>query len=545
MNDDVETRAWVPAPIERWSLGLFMLVCASTFFYMAVLVVREPYMLNYTEGILLWAANQLAAGEGIYLDIDRAPFAYFAYGPVHPAICAPLVALFGPSLLPIRVLTVLSELVIVLFVYRILTAYAVTRWYAATGAALVMGALALQKFHALARIDMLVLAFEMWGLSELVAFRNDRRRIHLLWFVVAQVVALLSKPTAIVLLGGAGLLALSMLRHERRDGLRIVLGCAAAGVIYGLALLVGSLMTDGAFFEFQFTYQGASSFCNVLDEECKWVRVRAHVVQLHHGSFLLVALVSIVLVRKHGFLYLLFALSMGWWCFANLKRGADLNYIIEPLLLSGIVIGAALPHWRARAERIDHRLGALGVPLLGCISPASAWTSGAPIHDWICKEAVHPTPEAFRELVLEEGGNPDEHDPNATFDLLASTAQQERERIAELTRAATGILLVEEPAFAVQAGKEIWITDPWQMVALHREGMFDIEPVLDACRDGRIQWIFAGSRVRDLPGLREVIATSYDEVYRAEHAIESTFWVVYRHRQPSGAPATAEQEQAR
>ena len=541
MNDNHdEPRARVPASIERWLLGLFMLACAATFFTMAVLVVREPYMLNYTEGILLWAAHQLATGESIYRDLDTAPFAYFAYGPVHPLLGAPLVALFGPSLLPLRILTVISELAIVLLAYRILTAYEVKRWYAATGAALVMGALALQKFHALARIDMLVLAFEMWGLSELVAFRNDRRRIHLLWFVVAQVLALLGKPTAIVLLGGAGLLSLSMLRHERRDGLRLLLACTAAGVIYGLALLVGSLMTDGAFFEFQFTYQSASSFCNVLEEDCKWVWVRAHAVRLYHGSFMLVALMSIALVRKHGFLYLLFALSMGWWCFANLKRGADLNYIIEPLLLAGLVIGAALPHWRARAERIDPRLGISSVPLLGCVSLASAWTSGAPIHDWVCKEATHPTPEAFRELVLEEGGNPDDHDPHETFDLLASTAHEERERIAALTRAATGILLVEEPAFAVQAGKEVWITDPWQMVALEREGMFDMAPVLEACRDGRIQWIFAGSRVRDLPGLREVIATSYEEVYRARHAVETTFWVVYRHRSPPGAPAVQE-----
>lgn len=530
MNDD-DFEAPHPTSLERWLLGTFMLVCASTFIYMTVIIVREPYMLNYTEGILLWAASQLAAGESLYRDVNTVPFAYFAYGPVYPLLTAPLVALLGPSLLPLRVFTVVSELVIVLFAYRILVRHGAQRWYAGTGAAIVLGALALQKFHALARIDMLVLALEMWGLSEVVAFRDDRRRSHLGWLVVAQVAALLTKPTAIILLGCTGLLALWMLPRERRDGAWLVLACATAGALYGLALLVGSRLTDGAFFAFQFTYQSASSFCSVLDEPCRWVWVRGHVVWLYHGSLFLVALASIGLVRKHGFLYLLVASSLAWWCFANLKRGADINYIIEPLLLAGIVIGVSLPHWRARAGRVHPWLGALAVPLLGCLALSSAWWHGAPIHDWLCGRATYPTPEAFRELVVEEGGNPDALDPDTTFDLLTSEARRERERIAELTRAATGPLLVEEPAFAVEAGKEVWLTDPWQMVALGREGMFDIEPLLAACADGRIQWIFAGSRVRDLPGLREVIAASFEEVYRTEHPVESTFWIVYRRRQ--------------
>lgn len=552
------------ARLGPWALGAVYVAIAGLFLYPLVLILGEPYLLNYTEGILLHAAMQVQAGGSLYGDLSAPPHGYFAYGPLHALLGALLLALTGPSLLPLRLLSVACELAIVLLVYRTLRALragppqdaagAPEAGVPATGvpgsgdalagAMLTLGVLGLHKFHGIVRVDMLMVAAEVWAVSELLMFLRGPGRgwRGLACFVAAMVLALLTKTTAAILLGGTGLVALLALCRQRRQGAMLLAAVAAAALVYGLVFLAWNAATGGGFARFQSTYQAASGFCDPRREDCFWVFNLFYVLLAHYGSFLALGLASVVLLRGGGALGLLALVSALWVCAGNFKSGADLNYNIELLVLLCMLVGLALPRWRGLAARLSARLAArlsarlaaacvaLVVPALLAFGLASRVLAGYAIHDWNARSVTHPTREHTALVVTLMGGDPADKDLDRGFDLMTEQAREDRRILAALTRQAEGVLLAEEPLFAALAGKQVWVTDPFQTRALVEHGLMDLSPVLEACRSGRIRWVFAGWRLMMLPGLRELLETEFRPVHRTRSAIASSFWTVYVHR---------------
>src|SRR5260370_25537934 len=103
---------WLFARPGRALLVAIASIFAAHFAYVAILIVRDPYLLNYTEGISLMAANRVLRGEPLYPDINRFPFVYFAYPIVYPLVSSALVALLGNRLLGLRLLTIACELLL-------------------------------------------------------------------------------------------------------------------------------------------------------------------------------------------------------------------------------------------------------------------------------------------------------------------------------------------------------------------------------------------------------------------------------------------------
>jgi hypothetical protein len=68
-------------------------------------------------------------------------------------------------------------------------------------------------------------------------------------------------------------------------------------------------------------------------------------------------------------------------------------------------------------------------------------------------------------------------------------------------------------------------------------GQLDPEPLLQACREGDVRWVFAGSRVRRIPGINAVLATWYRPVYTTKTGINHAGpYTVYQWSGPRHAP---------
>jgi hypothetical protein len=518
-----------------WALLLVAgCLCAGVFAYTTCLILGEPYLLNYTEGILLFGVSQVSKGAPLYQDINLPPHIYFAYGPLYPYLGAAVTEVFGFGILTLRTLTVVCELGISLLAYRILRSCEMSRLNATSGALLVLGILGFHKFHAIARVDMLVLTAVFFGYGELFSYLRDGKRRRLIGLAIAMAIAMLGKASAVISLGAVGLVAVIELFRQPRRGIALVVACAGAGLLYGVVAWWFNARTGGAFFRFQFAYQGASGFCNPFVEDCKWQLMLFQIPLYCFGSLFVVSLLAVLVTRGGGYLGLLALVAAAWVGWASFKDGADQNYNIELFVLLGLLIARALPRWLELAGRAGPRVAWYAqhvmapVIILACLT--SPLLTGLPIHDWDTKAIGHPTREDTVDAILFMSGDPKDVDLDAPFDMLSERHRAERQAIAELTRQATGILLAEEPFFAVLEGKEVWMTDPFQLGILHQRGMFDVSPILEACRDGRIQWVFAGFRLLAIEGLPEVLETHFTQVYRTKADMGSSHWTVYRHR---------------
>jgi hypothetical protein len=509
-------------------------LCVGVFAYATFLILREPYIFNYTEGILLFGVDQVANGAPLYQDINKPPYIYFSYGPLHPFLGAAVTEVFGSGILTLRALTVACELGISLLAYRILRACKASHFNATSGALLVLGLLGFHKFHAIARVDMLVLTAVFFGYGELFLYLRDGKAWRLIALATAMAIAMLGKVSAVTSLGSVGVVAVIELFPRPRRGLALMAACAGAGLLYGLVAWWFDARSGGAFFRFQFAYQGASGFCNPFVQNCQWEFSLLQVPLYCYRSLFVLSLVAVLVMRGAGYLGLLALVAATWVTWATFKAGADLNYNIELIVLLGLLIARALPRWVELAGRVGPRAAWYAehvIPpglVLACL--ASPLLTGLPIHDWRTKAVQHPTREDTANSIRFLSGNAEDVDLDAPFDLLSETHRAERQAIAELTRQTTGILLAEEPFFAVLEGKEVWMVDPFQLGLLHQRGMFDVSPILDACRDGRIKWVFAGFRLLAIEGLAQVLETHYTPVYKTKAEIASSYWTVYRHR---------------
>jgi hypothetical protein len=346
--------------------------------------------------------------------------------------------------------------------------------------------------------------------------------------------ALLVKVSSAILFAGFGAVALVELRNSRPRGAWLVASLAAGAFAYGLIALLWSLASEGSFYHFQFTYQGLSPMCNPLREDCSVQALIYPALLGRYGSFVLLALVSAWVLPGHRLLKMLCLLSWAWFGFSALKAGADLNYSLEPLLLSSLIVGLALPRWRQLLAAASHRLApgldSVALPALILLGLSFLLVTKLPVNDWYARDGFFFPHLDDRDIIIGSGGDPDIVTPGPLFDLLSQESRDERRRLAELMASASGVVLSEEPFFAALADKPLWLADPFQMHVLYEHGVFDPGPLIAACRDGRVQWVFAGWRLLRIEGMKEVLDSDFEVVYRSRRPVTTSFWTVYKRR---------------
>ena len=145
------------------------MVALAAYLVHILLLLQFPYQLEYAEGPVLEFSTMLARGEPLYVDPYQEPPRSCIYAPLHMALSSLLIGRDTPSFFDGRLIAalawagVLAGMALSLRSLQILPA-----WLFFLVSPLVAG------WTGVNRIDMLALAFSVWGLA-LVSRRNDRK----------------------------------------------------------------------------------------------------------------------------------------------------------------------------------------------------------------------------------------------------------------------------------------------------------------------------------------------------------------------------------
>jgi hypothetical protein len=101
--------------------------------------------------------------------------------------------------------------------------------------------------------------------------------------------------------------------------------------------------------------------------------------------------------------------------------------------------------------------------------------------------------------------------------------------INRLTREAQGAVLAEEPYFVIANAKPHLLGDPFLSSILMERGTLDPKPLLKDAAAGRIHRIFAGFRLKSIPGLKEILSTRYRLIYETRTPVLDSYLSVYEH----------------
>jgi len=508
--------AVTPCRAARILAVVLGVACAAAFLVFGGVILLEPYVLNYGEGLNLWAANQIRTGEPLYVDPFEPPYLYYPYPPVFPGVAAGLIAILGVNLFALRLLVLVAEIVLAGLVFRILRRCEVSRDTALLAAGLLLGFFAFHRFHVLARVDFLQLVFTFSALHELLAWPRDRRPWRLAVAAVALVLSALTKPTALLMIGAVGLhgLLLALRAGSRRTGVFVFATAAVSLAGYGACVLILDATTGGAFTRNTWILIQASGYFSGFSQVVFFLA--------HYGVLAAMGILGILFVRRHGLIRLMAGVSLVWYVYASHKKGADQNYNLETLVLLTITAALLLERLRTKVS-------------------ARLWPGGPRTAAWL------PPLAGVILLALPALRGP------AHPEARSAAARAERAKLDALAREAPGPLLTEEPFFAVHNRKPLWMSDPYQytMLARHDPPLFDCRPLLEAIEQGRFGLILISFRLLngfpyrpDLPPPRpgytitlEAIKKRYRVVYQTEHGLMGCPWWAYAPRDPPGPVA--------
>lgn len=469
-------------------LRRIVLIAAATgslalFLFWSARFVSWPWILSKGEGICLWSADRLLQGRLPYPDPGRPPFAVCAYPIGDPALGALFVAAFGKKLLGLRLLSVLSEAVVGIAGAAIL-ARRTDRLAAAAGGAVLLGLLAVHKFHAVARVDLPTLAFLAIAVERLARFVDRRGTGALVALAAAAAAAVLTKPTAAVTLLASAMWAAVVLRRAPRDLGRLALALLAAAAAWGAVTAVLQDATGGEYLRQTVTMHAWKG---------TWPSAWIWEGYVRQYAPLLVAGAIALALPADPLLKVLACAATAWAVPATRAAGSDLNYTLGPLVWIALLVASAAGEIAARTEGATSARGraAAAVPLLLLVAAVLPLRGGP-------ARAADLTPEA----------------------------RAEGETLRRLMTDAHGLTLSEEPFFAVLCGKALWVTDPFALSVLSAHGDVDLRPITDALREGRIARVFLGARLQSDPGITAALRKRYRPIWESKGKLADTRWVV-------------------
>jgi len=469
-------------------LGSLVIACLGHFLYSSLLILLEPFLLSYGEGLALLATTRLLDGLPLYVDINESPYLYNAYPVMHPIASSIFVFLFGRTISALRLLSIVCEVLIGVITYKLLLMESRNKSASLLFASLLLGLFSIHKYHGLARVDLLQLLFTVSAIYCLLYFLRHTSLGHLVLAGACFILALLTKPTAAVALCGSFTYALLRLRAERKSSLAII-ACTVLSLI-GYVLVAGiiEIWSGNEFLKQTYWYQVFSGVQAGTEHQARFLRLYWPIVSL--------AAISFLDVKQDGLLKVVTLFSVVGWLVSSTKRGADMNYSLETLVLMTIV--SALFMARHQGKALDARRAwptpvFLGVGFLIALS-----------------------------VVLREP---------YMMPALDEQSRAERAMLNELMRETGGLTLSEEPFFAVLNQKRFIMNDSFHLSLLRRSGVFDMGPIIRACASGEVKRVFASRRLENVPALRRIFHSRYRVIYRTKGPLDGARWTVYELRE--------------
>jgi hypothetical protein len=438
-------------------MALWVLVAGILGLYVAVFVAaaagrllrsREEFI--YGESWLLDDARRIAAGEPLYLPVDRLPLMHTAYTPVYYLIVGELQRVLGDSGYTLgRAISLVGAALATLALawsVRQLTG----NWLPGALAAglFLTQNLTVFLWAPLHRVDALALGFTILGLALATAGRT-------LAAAVVLVVAVLTKQTFLVAPAAVCL----ALWPWRRDMVRFA-AVFGGGVL--LAVVSAQWLTDGWFLWHTIV---ANSNEAELDT---FAHLMGSFLQFN-GLSVLAAAASLLLPSSRGErLWRLYFLGTLATLPTIAKIGASSNYWLEISAATAALL--ALASYRL-ARWPETRLIAPVVVAGALLIAVPGYQANAREAADSLREAFTPAPE-YLTLVSDVGTGP--------FRVESSFVR----RIA----AVPGEVLTDNPGLAVAAGKRI-VYEFQIFQLLHVEGYWSQAPILDAIGDRRFSLV--------------------------------------------------------
>ncbi len=462
--------------------------CLGHFLYSSLLILREPLLLTYGEGLALLAATRILDGLPLYININEAPYLYNAYPVMHPIASSMFMFLFGRTISALRLLSIVCELLIGVITYKILHMESRNRNAALLFGSLLLGLFSIHKYHGLARVDTLVILFTVSAIYCLLHFLRHLSHSRLVLAGALFVLALLTKPTAAVALCGCSTYALFQLRTVRRPSVAIIT-CTVLSVV-GYFLLAGiiEIWSGNEFLKQTYWYQVLSGVQSGTGQQERFLQLYWPIVCL--------ATISLLDIRQDRLLKLVTLFSAVWWVVSSVKSGADTNYSLEPLVLMTVVSGlfmAGRSKEPSEARHVRPTPVFLGVGFLIALSVV------------------------VREPYL--------------MPAFEEQARAERAMLNELMHETDGLTLSEEPFYAVLNRKRFVMNDSFQLILLSRRGLFNMRAIIRACASGEVKRVFASWRLESVPRLRRILRSRYRVIYRTKGPLDGARWTVYEFRE--------------
>ena len=502
------------------------------------IILREVHILNCGEGINLLASTKLLHRAPLYADIHQPPYDFYVYGPVYPAAGALAITLVGPGLLALRLVTIAGELLTCAYAFRLMVGSQVRRRVAAGATALLLGVFSFHKFHALARVDFLMMGLGMAGAFYFLRYEARGQRRDLAALVIAFTLAALTKMTAVLWLPVCGLYALIRLLRstgkDRSSALRSLVGAAIATPTFGVVFILVSYATGGELYRHQVRYQALTGFA--WDQGGSLLRS----FLLSFGGLLLAAAVAAPFARRHLFICLQLVSTSAWFVASSFKNGSDVNYYIEAVTWMVLtlavsfdpIVGALSRRLRGRATGLAPAVALVGIVL----ALSTSVRAGLSLRDYF-KMRTRGTDAAGHAQKARSMGASEEvarRLPPPPLDLLDEPARADRAMLYRLVRETEGEILAEDPYFAVASGKPHLLADSFLGVILMERGVLQPDPLVRACADGRLQRVFAGFRIKAIPGMLDVLNREYRVIYETTTPVMDSYITVYEHKGRGG-----------
>lgn len=426
--------------------------------------LASPWSRDYGEGTVL-AMVQLMAERGSYFPgLRDYPFGLYNYPPAFIALNWPFYALFGPSLLFPRLLSLLATALLLGALFLLLSRLAGERWTAAFLSLAFLAPWFVQTWAPLGRVDMLACLFTLLGL---LFWERDRTRegwrrfraFPFFWLAFFTRQNALLAPAAVLL---------TLLFEDRREFRR-----ALVAFLPPLVALFGLLAaaTGGEAWRHLVTYTAASEY--------EWARMAGSYGELALVTGPAQALILAGLAaagrgvlagpgRAFVFYWLLNLLALA----TIAKAGAAQNYYIEPWLATLLVAGLAL---RALAARF----------------PASdAWRAAALLAVALAASYArwegNRLPQAIRH-------------PERARDFAA---------LDQAIRETEGPILSENMSLLVVNRKPV-LVDAYGLRQLTRAGYLRPDRVVRDCERGFFALVVTEYRLREVPALAECLDRRY------------------------------------
>ena len=428
-------------PLE--ALCLIAVFAAAILFAVSVLQVYSiPYGIDFGEGYLANASQELIRGHNPYHSIDRPPWIVTSYPPLFPLLNGLLIAFVGPSLIPGRFIATASLIGIIVMMVLLMRKLNAT----VTTSILTAGILLVfpwpVNWSQVVRVDTLGILLVVSGIY--IWLRSDRRSDTILSAVLFALAAftkqsLLAAPIAVVIH--------ALLSRDRRS-LTLLL-CLI--VFIGGGYVLGNFLTGGEFVKHLFVYTANMYY---------WGRLRAGLGEYVRMTWLLQTMAISAFImpgtlagpkRLLGWYYVLAQITL----FAYGFEGSDTNYYIEPLLSAAILAGLTLD--RLTLESLSLLELPRGIP--------SPRTIGyALILMLFLGRFVDMGPYLIQRT------NPERIRNGMEFVRLAAGTQ--------------GDILSEDASFTFLAGKPV-LFQPYIMTLLSRTGKWDQSPFIRTIQEER------------------------------------------------------------